>query len=166
MKRRWRGKSMLTDLQFDNALVDPLCEGWFRRHLRCSRRSFLEICCFLRARGIVFANAAVKQRLYEKKVAAALDFQASVSGFVDTADAIGITNTYVIDIINEVVRVLYEAADDAMCFSRDLLGAAVRPVPNYVFDGVSSEPQALRRAPVAPLGSFPCRGHGHHPVKR
>ncbi|KAE9293343.1 hypothetical protein PR003_g24527 [Phytophthora rubi] len=115
-------KYALTGLQFDSVLVDPICEGWFKKHLRCSRCSFLEICRFLHDRGIAFAHAAIKKHSYEKKVAAALYFLASVGGYAEVADAMKMTRSYVIDIVDEVVRVLNEAADSVICFSHDQRG--------------------------------------------
>ncbi|KAE9061277.1 hypothetical protein PF010_g29876 [Phytophthora fragariae] len=109
-------KYILTNLSFDNALYDHRSEGWFTKHLRCSRSSFREICGFLRARGVRFAQATIKKHSYEKKCAAALYFFASVAGYSEVADAVGMAKSYVIDIVDEVVRVLYDAADDVICF--------------------------------------------------
>nr|KAE8919287.1 hypothetical protein PF009_g30404 [Phytophthora fragariae] len=109
-------KYILTNLSFDNALYDHRSEGWFTKHLRCSRSSFREICGFLRARGVRFAQATIKKHSYEKKCAAALYFFASVAGYSEVADAVGMAKSYVIDIVDEVVRVLYDTADDVICF--------------------------------------------------
>ncbi|KAE8967252.1 hypothetical protein PR003_g26234 [Phytophthora rubi] len=58
-------KITVTQLVFDKMLREASYESWFTKNLRCSRLSFLEIARFLRERGVVFANAAVKQHSYE-----------------------------------------------------------------------------------------------------
>ncbi|KAE9071215.1 hypothetical protein PF010_g25959 [Phytophthora fragariae] len=115
-------KITVTQLVFDKMLREASYESWFTKNLRCSRLSFLEIARFLRERGVVFANAAVKQHSYEKKVAAALFFLASVSGYREAGGALGMSKSYVIDIVDEVVRVLCEAADAVICFPHNKCG--------------------------------------------
>ncbi|KAG7376332.1 putative nuclease harbi1 [Phytophthora pseudosyringae] len=100
-------------MSFDNALADPTCESWFTKRLRFSRASFQEICRFLRVRGVRFAHSVTKKHSYEK-CAATLYFFASVAGYSETADAMGMAKIYVIGIVDEVVRVLYDAADDVI----------------------------------------------------
>ncbi|ETP06417.1 hypothetical protein F441_17195 [Phytophthora nicotianae CJ01A1] len=76
----------------------------------------------LKLRGILFANAVVKQHSYEKKIAAALYFFASSGGYRETATAMGMNKSYVIDIVDEVARVLYVVSKKAVSFPRDLDG--------------------------------------------
>ncbi|KAF4141558.1 DDE superfamily endonuclease [Phytophthora infestans] len=97
----------VTVLHFERLLCDSTCEGWFPQHLRCSKASFLAIAKLLKLRGLLFANAVVKQHSYEIKIAAAPYFFASSGGYRETATAVGMSKSYVIDIVNEVARMVW-----------------------------------------------------------
>ncbi|KAL3671894.1 hypothetical protein V7S43_002561 [Phytophthora oleae] len=109
-------KRTVTVLHFDALLTAASCEAWFVDNLRCSRSSFIAITRFLHLYDILFATAASKKYSYEKKVAAALHFFASSGGYRETAAAMGMNKSYVIDIVDEVARVLYAVADDVIAF--------------------------------------------------
>ncbi|KAJ8525109.1 hypothetical protein ON010_g16006 [Phytophthora cinnamomi] len=93
-------------------------------------RSKLDIAKFSSSSAATHHGGHAQKHSYERKVAAALYFLAFVSGYVETALTLGMGNSYVIDIVDEVVRVLHEAADDVICFPRDLRGTEISPVPN------------------------------------
>ncbi|KAF4032365.1 DDE superfamily endonuclease [Phytophthora infestans] len=90
--------------------------------LRCSKASFLAIAEQLRLRDVLFAGCVAKQHSYEKKSAAALYSFASPSGYREVAAAMGMNKSYVMDIVDEVCRVLYLSTCDAVSFPRDHQG--------------------------------------------
>ncbi|KAF4144508.1 DDE superfamily endonuclease [Phytophthora infestans] len=108
----------VTVLHFEAMLEDAACEEWFSTNLRCSRASFLAIAEQLRLRGVLFAGCVAKQHSYEKKVATALYFFASPGGYREVSAAMGMNKSYVMDIVDEVCRVLYLSACDAVSFPR------------------------------------------------
>jgi hypothetical protein len=112
----------VTSLHFNGLLRGAEYEAWFPENLRCSRSSFVAIAGFLRQRGVVFANAVERKHSFEKKIAAALYFVASSGGYRETASAMGMNKSYVVDIVDEVARVLYRAAGEVVSFPRDRQG--------------------------------------------
>lgn len=70
----------------------------------------------------MFAGCVAKQHSYEKKIAAALYFFASPGGYREVAAAMGMNKSYVMCIVDEVCRVLYLSACDAVSFPRDHQG--------------------------------------------
>ncbi|KAF4132712.1 hypothetical protein GN958_ATG18091 [Phytophthora infestans] len=97
----------VTVLHFEAVLEDAACEEWISTNFRCSRASFLAKAEQLRLRGVLFAGCVAKQHSYEKKIAAALYFFASPSGYREVAAAMGMNKSYVMDIVQSTRTALH-----------------------------------------------------------
>ena len=109
----------VTVLRFDDMLGSMSCRQWFEDNLRCSRSTFGQIAIFLRDHGVQFSSTPSKRHSYEKKIASALYFFASEGGYRETAAAMGMSKSYTMGIVKEVVRVLLTVAKRVISFPHD-----------------------------------------------
>ncbi|KAE8913700.1 hypothetical protein PF005_g15573 [Phytophthora fragariae] len=106
MRRNMRVNVCTIDasIDFESLMHDSCYDAWFKRHLRCSQKTFHLLCAMLRR---YFPVVPYKKYSFERAVACTLYHLGSSGGFRETALALGVSKAWCIVNVNAVIRVLF-----------------------------------------------------------